>query len=114
MENTDEISRLALALRPIFQRYLIQRAILFGSWATGDASRRSDVDLILVMETDKRFLDRYEGILRAITEAASGRDVDLLIYTPAELDAIKNRPFIRRALTEGIVIYESEKESLAG
>ena len=48
MENTDEISRLALTLHPIFQQYQIQRAILFGSWARGDASRRSDVDLILV------------------------------------------------------------------
>ncbi len=114
MENTDEISRLALALRPIFQRYQIQRAILFGSWATGDASRRSDVDLILVMETDKRFLDRYEGILAELTRVVSAPGVDLLIYTPEELEAMRDRPFIHRALTEGIVIYESEKESLAG
>ena len=34
MENTDSISRLTLALRPIFQKYRIQKAILFGSWAT--------------------------------------------------------------------------------
>ena len=66
------------------------------------------------METDKRFLDRYEGILAELTRAVSAPGVDLLIYTPEELEAIRDRPFIRRALAEGIVIYKSEEKSLAG
>ena len=78
---------------------------MFGSLVRGE-SRRSDVDLLLVQETDKRFLDRYDGLLREITHAVSGREVDLLIYTPQELAQLAHRPFINTALREGQTIYE--------
>ncbi len=97
---------LAARLKPIFRRYGVLRAIVFGSWARGDASRHSDLDLLVVQATEKRWLDRYTGILRDIT-AAVGTGVDLLIYTPEELEAIKERPLIKTALREGKVIYES-------
>ena len=40
----EELKRLRKNLEPIFRRYRIQKAILFGSLARGDATRRSDVD----------------------------------------------------------------------
>jgi predicted nucleotidyltransferase len=92
----------------------VQRVIVFGSFARGEASRRSDVDLLLIQETDKRFLERYDGLLREITQAVSGRDVDLLIYTPQELTQLVQRPFIATALREGITLYESQQESPSG
>jgi len=33
--------------------------------------------------------------------------MDLLAYTPSEFEAIKNRPFLRHALRDAIVIYEA-------
>ncbi len=33
--------------------------------------------------------------------------LDLLAYTPQEFEAIRERPFIRQALQEGKVIYET-------
>jgi predicted nucleotidyltransferase len=69
-------------LRPVFERYGILKAIAFGSIARGEPSRRSDLDLFVVQDTDRRFLDRYEGILNDITDIVTDRDVDLLIYTP--------------------------------
>jgi len=98
-------------LRPIFQRRQVLRAVVFGSLAQGDASRRSDLDLIIIQNTRKHFLDRYEGLLREITQAVPGRDIDLLVYTPQELEQIAHRPFIARALREGRIIYESSQES---
>lgn len=38
------------------------------------------------------------------------RDVDILIYTPEELDRLSDRPFIARVLKEGLKIYESSEE----
>jgi predicted nucleotidyltransferase len=105
--NEQLREHLGQTLRPILQRYGVRRAILFGSMARGDLSRHSDVDLILVQETDKRFLDRYDGILAEITTALGRRAVDLLIYTPEELAAIADRPFVATALREGEVLYES-------
>ncbi len=101
-------------LTPVFQKYNVERALIFGSLARGEPSRRSDVDLIIIQQTHKRFLDRYEGILWDITEALPGWEVDLLIYTPEELERIADTPFFRRVLAESKVIYEREQESLPG
>ena len=112
--TTDGPQRLATQLRPIFKKHGVLRAVLFGSLARGEASRHSDLDLIVVKETDARFLDRYDEILRDITEAVSGYDVDLLIYTPQELARMAQRPWIATALKEGRTIYESEQEPPPG
>jgi predicted nucleotidyltransferase len=110
----DALETLASQLRPIFEKHRVLRAIVFGSLGRGEASRRSDLDLIVVQETDKRFLDRYDDLLREIAQMAPGRDVDLLIYTPQELAGMADRPFIATALREGKVIYESEQKSASG
>ncbi len=104
------LSAIRERLAPIFDRYQIEKAIVFGSYARGDITRRSDVDLILIQETDKRFLDRYEGIFYDINQALGSCGADVLIYTPEELQAISHRRFISRALREGKVIYERAKE----
>lgn len=48
-------------LQPAFKKHNIEKAILFGSLARGEASRHSDIDMILVQNTSLRFLDRYDG-----------------------------------------------------
>ncbi|MBI3742484.1 MAG: nucleotidyltransferase domain-containing protein [Chloroflexi bacterium] len=106
----DPLRELTERLEPIFEKHHVLRAIVFGSWARGDVSRHSDFDLILIQETEKRFLDRYDNLLGPITQAIPGRAVDVLIYTPQELARIADRPFIARALREGKTIYESAKE----
>jgi predicted nucleotidyltransferase len=109
--KTMEIDVLKKKLEPLFKKYKIEKAILFGSLARGDMSRRSDVDLILIQETQKRFLDRYDGLLLEFGQAVKDRAVDILIYTPGELEQIKHRSFIRQALREGITLYEHTQEA---
>jgi len=106
----NDVSDLKSRLTPLFKQYNIQKAILFGSLARGEATRRSDVDLILIQKTKKRFWDRYDGLLLDLGQAVPQRAVDVLIYTPVELDRIKERAFIRQALKEGIILYESDQE----
>jgi predicted nucleotidyltransferase len=109
----DNLEQLISKLRPLFEKYGILKAVVFGSLARGEPSRRSDLDLMLVQETDKRFLDRYKGILGELTDVVRGRDVDLLIYTPAELASMSERRFMQTILKEGVVIYESQRQSLS-
>lgn len=109
MAHTDKISKISDALRPVFERYGIIRAIVFGSLARNEDTRRSDLDLILVQDTEKRFLDRYDGLLRDVVEHVPELGVDLLIYTPSEIESMKTGPFIRKALEDGVVIYDSER-----
>ena len=102
------IRRLRDCFLPVFKQHGILRAILFGSVARGEASRHSDIDLIVVQRTDKRFLARYDGLLYDLNRALPEAAVDVLIYTPEELERMKKRAFIAKALREGKVIYESK------
>jgi predicted nucleotidyltransferase len=92
-------------LTPIFRKRNVCKAILFGSAARGSDTRRSDLDLLIVQETTKRFFARFDEF-DEIHEVMKGRAVDLLIYTPEELLSISCRPFIKRILAEGKTIYE--------
>ncbi len=105
----DTLADLRHRLTPVLRQYGIRKAILFGSLARGEATRHSDVDLILIQQTDRRFLERYDGLLLDLNKALPHRSVDVLIYTPAELERIANRPFIAQALKEGKVLYESDQ-----
>ena len=90
--------------RRIAQRYQIERMILFGSQARGDARKDSDVDLIVV---SPRF-QRKNAIDRAYLlhlEWDLGRPVDFLCYTPDEFRELSRRPsIVREALREGIPV----------
>jgi hypothetical protein len=103
-----EVDALKKKLLPLFKKHGIEKAILFGSLARNEESRHSDVDLIIIQNTTLRFLDRYDGVLAAFSQALPEWDVDLLIYTPEELAGISGRPFIMQALKEGKILYESK------
>jgi len=85
-------------------------ALVFGSIAKGDYSKRSDLDVIFVEDTKEEFIERigkYLGILRD-KEVLKPFDIDVLVYTPEEFEKMKenNNRFILRALREGRIIYE--------
>lgn len=81
-----------------------QKIILFGSVAREEADRFSDIDLIIVYRTQKRFLDRLEELYRHWN---IDRAVDILAYTPEEYEVLlKESDFVREAVEKGRVIYE--------
>jgi len=94
-------------LVPVFKSHGILKAFVFGSYARGDASRHSDLDLIVIARTAKRFFDRYDGLYLDACHAVGNIGIDLLVYTPEELSGISHRRFIQNALATGRVIYES-------
>jgi len=82
-----------------------KKAILFGSLARGDVVETSDIDLILVMDTPKRFLDRLDEAIQVLRPKAGP---DVLVYTPDEFaELLQTRPFVQEAVREGKVICEA-------
>jgi predicted nucleotidyltransferase len=74
------------------------------SLSRGDAGPASDLDLIVVQRTEKRFLDRIDEIIRLINPGCA---MDILVYTPKEIrNLLRTSRFIRAALDEGKVLYE--------
>ena len=61
-------------LTPVFREYGVRSAVLFGSYATGQQTEKSDIDILV--DSGLRGL-AFFGLLNAVTEAL-GKDVDLL------------------------------------
>jgi len=80
-------------------------AILFGSYARGEADAWSDVDLLIVCETPYPFVERFRSFLDVL-DAFPG--ADLLVYTPDEFAELRSRRgFLERAQREGIRLFDA-------
>lgn len=98
MKLDREIARIFAPLNP-------RLVILFGSRAQGNADDLSDVDLIVVYRTEKRFLDRLDELYSLWDLPIA---VDILAYTPEEFDEMKTQSaFVADALAHGKVILEA-------
>lgn len=100
-----EIKEIKKRLSGVFRKNRVKKVILFGSSARGTESGKSDLDMMIVLDTDKRFFDRYDDFLE-LYRLVGDIGLDLLIYTPQELEAISHRKFIQAILKEGKTLYE--------
>ena len=82
-----------------------ERIILFGSYASGEPTPHSDVDLLIVMEDGGRPAERRVVVSRLFRPRPF--PMDILVYTPAEIQhALTSRdPFILEALERGKTLY---------
>lgn len=60
---------------------------------------------MIIMNSNKRFFDRYDDFYE-VYDVVKGQSVDMLIYTPEEVERISGRNFIKKILSEGKTIYE--------
>ncbi len=82
-----------------------EKIILFGSYATGNATFDSDVDLLIILNTELRGAERIRLISKLIYPRLL--PLDIVVKTPDEIKMSKNRidPFISEALERGIELY---------
>lgn len=100
----EAIRRLVEGLKP-------EKIILFGSYAYGAPTVDSDVDLLIVVETD---LPRRERVVQAsLLLYPRPFPVDILVKTPQEIDEglRKGDWFLQEILTKGTVLYERSDQS---
>ncbi|NJO83371.1 MAG: nucleotidyltransferase domain-containing protein [Blastochloris sp.] len=85
------------------------RIVLFGSHARQTARTNSDLDLLVVEESDLPRYRRAARYLRALTGLFPAKDV--VVWTPSEIAAWSQVPnaFITTALREGRVLYEQPR-----
>ena len=95
----EVIERLATQLQP-------ERVILFGSYAYGTPTPDSDVDLLVVLDTNASATERYLAVSRLLYPRPF--PVDILVRTPDEIEqALRtNDFFIKEILSQGRVLYE--------
>jgi predicted nucleotidyltransferase len=83
----------------------VQRISLFGSYASGRADIFTDLDLLVVMETDQPFAERLRALYSLL---AAPVDMDLVCYTPREFRELKDSPFLKQLRQEEVVLYEKK------
>jgi predicted nucleotidyltransferase len=73
--------------------YRPEKVILFGSMAQAAVGEWSDLDLVIIKDTSKPFLQRLKEVA-LLCHAPVG--VDFLVYTPSEFDQMiaERNPFI--------------------
>lgn len=87
----------------------IQKIILFGSLAKGEVSRSSDIDLIVVKHTNKRFFDRLDELNIKVQPNVG---LDIFVYSPDEFVWMReNNVFVRHALRTGVILHEAKPSS---
>lgn len=100
-----ELARYVQLLR---EQYAPQRILLFGSLISGEIREWSDIDLVIIKETERKFLDRTREVLQLLRPQVG---VDILVYTPDEFDQlVQQRAFVRDEIVgKGKVLYERGK-----
>jgi predicted nucleotidyltransferase len=83
----------------------VERVSLFGSYARGKSDLFTDLDVLVIMDTDKPFTERITEIYSLL---ALPVDADILCYTPREFTRMKETPFLRKALADEVVLYEKK------
>ena len=94
-------------LRQILKKlegYEPSKVILFGSFARNESDELSDIDLVIIKDTEEDFLER---IRRVLDELDLSKAIDILVYNPAEFLNMRERgnAFIEKIEREGIVLY---------
>jgi hypothetical protein len=89
---------------PILRKYPVNKAILFGSYAKGNAMEGSDIDLYVDTNGKLRGLD-FVGLLEILVDTL-GIDIDLIDRSHIEPDSL----IMREIENGGMVIYEKSKD----
>jgi uncharacterized protein len=101
---SPERRKLAEDILARLSAYRPERVILFGSIARNESDDLSDLDLVIIKETNDDFLSRIRKVFQILDFQTA---IDILVYTPAEFEAMKERgnALIETVLEEGIVLY---------
>jgi len=85
--------------------------ILFGSYASGRPTEHSDIDLLIIKDTDARMVDRFIEVKRLIYDPHLRIPVSPLVYTPQELEKRLDMgdDFVQEIMDTGKVLYEAKR-----
>lgn len=103
-ELETELKRI---VKTLLVEYSPEALILFGSLIGEKVGENSDIDLVIIKQTDKRFTERIGEVIEICKPKMAA---DFIVYTPEEFLTLKEREdFIKKEVIEkGKLIYERQ------
>ena len=96
-ESVYDVAEIQRRLEPVFRANGVKSAVLFGSYAKGEAAANSDIDIMV--DSGLRGLD-FVGLIEYVREALD-KNVDLIDIHYVD----RNSPIEREVRSAGISIY---------
>jgi len=100
MNGVYSIADIKKRLKPIFDTTPVYRATLFGSYARGDATDSSDIDIVIDSRGELLNIHFY-GVLDIITDKL-GKNVDLFEVSEIRADS----PIHNEIELQGVLLYD--------
>ena len=102
-EIFEQLKKIADRLK---RSYRAEKVILFGSYAMGEATEDSDVDILVISPTKERFFERMASVRRLIRDLRNGLPVAPIVLTPEEIEERKKMgdQFITEILENGLTL----------
>ena len=97
----DIVNKIALRFNP-------DKIILFGSYASGNQNNNSDIDLLVIKESDEPLQYRDFEIRKYLI--GTSIPLDIIVYTNAEYEEEKSNrySFISNTLKTSKILYERQ------
>lgn len=84
----------------------VEKIILFGSLVNKEIHKSSDIDILIIKETNKSFLERLEECYTIFKPRCK---IDFFVYTPQEFEKMmQDSLFIQKVVEKGVIIYEKK------
>lgn len=97
----DEIKN---RLLPIFLQYNVKKAVLFGSYCKGNATRKSDIDLLV--DSGLKGLS-FVGLMEAARSALGGKEIDMFDISHIDKGSLMDKEIAQT----GVAIYEKRLDN---
>ena len=103
MISPQQIQRITNRIVDVYQP---EKIILFGSYAHGTASENSDLDLLIIKETEEASVDRAAMVRKSMRDFLL--PMDILVYTPQEIEENQKSKFsfIYQVIKTGKLLYD--------
>lgn len=103
-KTKNEIEKIRKKVTPVLKKHGIPKAVLFGSYVSGDNTQDSDVDIYVDLPKDRQMGFEFFSIAREM-EKKLGKEVDLIECTGYDTPIKKN------ILKDGVVLYEKQQKT---
>lgn len=105
LNKEEAIAQIKKLVEPIFKKYGVEKAYVFGSYARGDYNENSDIDIIIVAKNIKSLF--IIGMILEALKQALNKEVDLIEEECFEEDQMEDfeQEFYDNIKKERVMIY---------